>query len=172
MSAIASFLGRLMLALLFVLAGLGKIIDPGGAQQMLQNVGLQPWLATPTGIFEVVVGLCLAVGVMTRLSAILLFGFTLLATLFFHRDLADPMQQTMALKNIAIAGGLLVVFAYGQMHWSYDRMRLRRRGERDAADANARAHEAELRAAHAEGRAEGRAEAVGVPDRDGDGHPG
>lgn len=168
MSAIASFLGRLMLALLFVLAGLGKIIDPSGAQQMLQSVGLQPWLATPTGIFELVAGLCLALGVMTRLSAILLFGFTLLTTLFFHRNMIDPMQQTMALKNIAIAGGLLLVFAYGQMHWSYDRMRLRRRGEIDTADANARAHEAELRAA----RAEGRAEAVGVPDRNGDGHPG
>lgn len=168
MSAIASFLGRLMLALLFILAGLGKIIDPSGAQQMLQSVGLQSWLALPTGIFEVAAGLCLALGLMTRLSAILLCGFTLLATLFFHREVADPVQQAMALKNIAIAGGLLVVFAYGQMHWSYDRMRLRRRGEIDTADANARAHEAELRAAHAEGRAE----AIGVPDRDGDGHPG
>lgn len=168
MSAITSFLGRLMLAALFVLAGLGKIIDPTSAQQMLQGIGLQSWLALPTGIFEVLAGLFLALGIMTRLTSIVLFGFTLLVTLFFHRDLTDPLQQIMALKNIAIAGGLLVVFAYGQMHWSYDRMRLTRRGERDAAEANARAHEAELRAA----RAEGRAEAIGVPDRTGDGHPG
>ena len=63
-----------------------------------------------------------------------------------------------------------MVFAYGQMRWSYDHIRTARKGEVATAEAEARAHEAELRAA----RAEGRAEAVGAPvvDRDRDGHPG
>ena len=60
-------------------------------------------------------------------------------------------------QNIAVTGGLLMVFAYGNMRWSYDHMRARRKGEIEAAKANERAHEAELRAA----RAEGRADAVG-----------
>ncbi|MGX7951016.1 DoxX family protein [Tsuneonella sp. HG249] len=165
MSAIAAFFGRLMLAALFVLAGIPKIIDPSGAAAMLQSANLPGSLAQPAGIFEVVAGLLLALGFMTRLVSILLAGFTLLATFFFHNQFGDPLQAAMALKNVAITGGLLVVFAYGHMRWSYDHMRASRKGEVAAAKAEARAHDAELRAARAEGRAT-------VLDRDGDGHPG
>lgn len=165
MSALAAFIGRLMLAALFVLAGIPKIIDPSGAATMLQSVGLPASLGMPSGIFEVVAGLLLALGFMTRLVSILLAGFTLLTTMFFHNQFGDPLQAAMALKNVAIAGGLLVVFAYGQMRWSYDHMRTTRKGEVAAAKAEARAHEAELAAA----RAEGRASAL---DRDGDGRIG
>lgn len=168
MSAIAAFMGRLLLALLFVLAGIPKIIDPSGAAAMLQSANLPGGLAQPVGVFEVVAGLLLALGFMTRLVSILLFGFTLLTVFFFHNQFGDPMQAAQALKNVAIAGGLLMVFAYGHMYWGYDRMRAQRKGERAAAEAEARAHEAELKAA----RAEGRAEALGTPDRDGDGRVG
>ena len=159
MPAIAAFLGRLMLALLFVLSGINKIMDPSSTAQMLAAKSLPASLAMPTGIFEVVAGLFLALGIMTRLASILLAGFTLLTVFFFHNQFGDPMQASQALKNVAIAGGLLLVFAYGQMRWSYDHMRATRRGEVAAHDAEARAREAELRAA----RAEGRAEAAGVP---------
>lgn len=171
MSAIAAFVGRLMLALLFVLAGIPKIIDPNGAAAMLQAASLPPSLAQPTGIFEVVAGLLLALGFMTRLVSILLAGFTLLTVLFFHNQFGDPMQAAMALKNIAVAGGLLMVFAYGNMRWSYDHMRAARRGEIASADANARLHDAELRAARAEGRAEVAGGRTVVTDVDGDGRP-
>ncbi|MCT2559934.1 DoxX family protein [Tsuneonella sp. YG55] len=168
MSAIAAFIGRLLLALLFVLAGIPKIIDPSSAASLLEAANLPGSLAQPVGVFEVVAGLLLALGFMTRLVSILLFGFTLLTVFFFHNQFGDPLQAAQAIKNVAIAGGLLMVFAYGHMYWGYDRMRAQRKGERAAADAEARAHEAELRAA----RAEGRAEALGTRDRDGDGHPG
>lgn len=176
MSTIAAFIGRIMLAALFVFAGIPKIIDPSGAAGMLQSANLPGTLAMPTGVFEVVAGLLLALGFMTRLVSILLFGFTLLATFFFHNQFGDPLQAAMAIKNVAIAGGLLMVFAYGNMVWGYDRMRTVRKGEVATAEAEARAHEAELRAA----RAEGRAEAVittpagrePVLDRDRDGHIG
>jgi putative oxidoreductase len=173
MSAIAAFVGRLMLALLFVLSGIPKIIDPSGTAAMMQAARLPGNLAMAVGIFEVVAGLLLALGVMTRLVSILLAGFTLLTVFFIHNQFGDPMQAAQALKNIAVAGGLLMVFAYGHMYWGYDRMRAMRKGELAAADASARAHDAELRAA----RAEGRAEAVGtgagtvVTDVDGDGRP-
>lgn len=154
MSAIAAFIGRLMLAALFVLAGIPKIIDPSGAAAMLESANLPGSLAMPTGIFEVVAGLLLALGFMSRLVSILLAGFTLLTVFFFHNQFGDPMQAAQALKNIAVAGGLLMVFAYGNMRWSYDNMRARRKGEVEAAKAHERAHDAELRAARAEGRAE------------------
>lgn len=165
MPAIAAFFGRLMLAALFVLAGIPKIIDPSGAAAMLQGANLPATLALPTGVFEVAAGLLLALGFMTRFVSILLAGFTLLATFFFHNQIGDPLQAAMALKNIAIAGGLLVVFAYGQMRWSYDHMRTTRKGEVATRKAEERAHEAELAAARAEGRAS-------VLDRDGDGRIG
>jgi putative oxidoreductase len=165
MSAIAAFIGRLMLAALFVLAGIPKIIDPSGAAAMLEGVNLPGSLAMPTGVFEVVAGLLLALGFMTRIVSILLAGFTLLTVFFFHNQFGDPLQAALALKNIAVAGGLLVVFAYGQMRWSYDHMRATRKGEIAAAKAEARAHEAELRAARAEGRV------AAVTDLDGDGRP-
>ncbi len=165
MSAIAAFIGRLMIALLFILAGIPKIIDPSNTAAMLQGANLPSNLAIPTGWFEVIAGILLALGFMTRLVSILLAGFTLLATFFFHNQFGDPLQAAMALKNIAITGGLLVVFAYGHMRWSYDHMRARSKGELVAADATNRMHEAELRAARAEGQAAG----VGVAH--GDAHP-
>ena len=91
-----------------------------------------------------VLGLMLAIGLMTRIASVLLAGFCLLAAFFFHNAFGDITQLTAALKNLAIAGGLLVVFAYGQMRGSFDHMRERNR-----------ARKAELRAAHAEGKAEG-----------------
>lgn len=169
MPAIAAFIGRLMLALLFIMAGIPKIMDPSGPAAMLQSVGLPASFALPTGIFEVVAGLLLALGFMSRLVSIVLAGFTLLTVFFFHNAFADPEQGTAALKNIAIAGGLLLVFAYGQMRWSYDHMRTTRKGEIAAADATARLHEAELRAARAEGRAA--ASGAVVTDVDHDGRP-
>lgn len=170
MSAIAAFIGRILLALLFLYSGSMKLIDSAGAEGMLSQVGLPTQLALPTGIFEIVAALCLMLGLMTRLVAILLAGYVALTILFFTHDFGTFQGMIAALTHLALIGGLLVVFAYGQMRWSYDHMRARRKGEVAAAKAEERAHEAELRAA----RAEGRAEAVTSPvvDRDLDGRPG
>lgn len=154
MSHVAAFVGRILVAVLFVFSGFGKLMDLAGTDAAITAVGLPSGLALPTAILEIIAGLCLALGFMTRLAAILLAGFTLLAAFFFHNRLSDPMQQAHALKNLAIAGGLLGIFAHSQMRWSYDSMRLQRRAEVAERDAAERVHEAELRAAKAEGRAE------------------
>jgi len=168
MSMIAAIIGRLLIALMFFISGVQKLVDPGPTAQMLQSVHLPANLAIPTGVFELVAGILLGIGLMTRLVAIVLAGFTALTIFFFHNQFADPLQGTLALKNAAIIGGLLMVFAYGQMRGSYDYMRAQRK-----------IYEAELRAARAEGRAEGAttvprtvvAETPGtvVTDVDGDG---
>ncbi len=160
MSTIAAVLGRILIALIFIVSGAGKLLDPATFESMITGVGLPAGLAIPTGIFEVVAGLCLALGVMTRLTAVLLFGFVGLATLFFHNQINVPEQMVAALKNLALMGGLLLVFAHSQMWWSYDRIRLARRGELTTRSADERARDAELRAARAEGVAEALA-----PDR-------
>jgi putative oxidoreductase len=144
MSMIAALIGRILLAVIFVVSGIGKIIDPGPAAGMMASVGLPANMAMGVGIFELVAGLLLAIGLMTRLVSIVLFVYVGLTILFFHNALADPAQQVNALKNLAMMGGMLMVFAYGQMRWSYDHWRARDK-----------VHDAELRAARAEGKAEG-----------------
>lgn len=162
MSMIASVLARLMIALLFLVSGAGKVIDPRGAAQMLESANLPGTLARPTGVFEVIAALLLAVGLMTRLVSILLAAFVALTILFFHHNFADPVGLTDFLLHLALVGGLLAIFAYGQMRGSYDHMRAERR-----------VREAELRAVRAEGVAEGATTAprTVVTDVDRDGIP-
>ena len=145
MATLAAIIGRICIAVLFVLAGIGKLMDPAGtAQYITAHTTFSGQLAMPVGVFEIVAGLVLASGFMTRLAAIVLIGFTALVTLLFHNQVTDPAVAQQALKNVAIIGGLLMVFAYGQVRGSIGTWR-----ERD------RAHDAEVRAARAEGRVEG-----------------
>jgi putative oxidoreductase len=158
MSLIAAVIGRLLLAVMFIVSGLQKIVDPGPTAQLLEATNLPANLALPTGLFELVAGVLLAIGLMTRLVAVVLAAFAALTIFFFHNQFADPLQGTLALKNLAIIGGLLTVFAYGQMRGSYDYMRAQRR-----------TYKAEVRAAHAEGRAEAAAAAPHAVEVDGSG---
>lgn len=145
MATIAALIGRILLGALFVFAGLGKVMDPAGTAAYMEAESPFPGnLAFAVGVFEIVAGLILASGFMTRIASVTLIAFTALATLFFHEKVTDQTQAAMALKNLAVIGGLLMVFAYGQIRGQADLWR-----ERD------RAHDAEVKAAHAEGKAEG-----------------
>lgn len=164
MATIAAIIGRILLGALFVFSGFGKVMDPAATAAYMEAQSPIPGsFAMGVGIFEIVAGLVLASGFMTRIASALLIGFTALATLFFHEQVTDQLQAQMALKNLAIIGGLLMVFAYGQVRGSIGVWR-----ERD------RAHDAEVKAARAEGKAEAATTAPTRPalDRDGDGHPG
>lgn len=154
MNQIAALVGRLLLALLFVVSGANKLFALAATDTLIASAGLPPGLALPVALFEVIGGLAIAIGVMTRLFAVLFAGFSIVTMLLFHRDFADPLQAAMALKNLAIAGGFLCLFAHSQMRWSYEAMRIARRGEVAARSAEERAREADLRAARAEAKAE------------------
>jgi putative oxidoreductase len=69
---------------------------------------------------EVVGGLVLMLGWHTRLTAFLLAGFTILATLIFHSNLGDQTQMLFFMKNLSIAGGLLLVVSHGAGPYSID----------------------------------------------------
>lgn len=162
MSTIAAVVGRILLAIIFINSGVFKLMHVTPTEQQIVSVGLPSGLAIPVGIFELVAGLCLVFGVMTRLAAILLAGFIALTILFYHSNFTDPMQLTIALMHVAMIGGMLLVFAHSQMWWSWDRMRAVRRGEIAARQAELDARDADLRAARAEGVADGaRAAPVG-----------
>ncbi|GMR20077.1 MAG: DoxX family protein [Gammaproteobacteria bacterium] len=113
--------GRILLALIFVMAGWNKI---GGFEQTAgymasKGLPMANILLTLTIIIELGAGLMVLLGMYARWGAAALFGFTLLATLIFHNfwAIADAqqayIQSLMFMKNLAIMGGLLYVVAYG-----------------------------------------------------------
>jgi len=113
-------LGRILLALIFVLAGINKISGYAGTQGYMESMGV-PGILLPLVIgLELVGGLALMLGWHARLTAFLLAGFTLLATLIFHSNLSDHTQFLFFLKNLSITGGLLVVFSFGAGPFSID----------------------------------------------------
>lgn len=120
MTGIVQLVGRLMMALIFILAGLGKIADPAGTAGYMQSVGLPGILLWPTIALEVLGGLAIAVGYKTKYAAIALAIFSVAAAAIFHRNFADQMQMVMFLKNIAMAGGLLLLAVGGATGYSID----------------------------------------------------
>lgn len=131
-SGLFAFIGRVLLALVFVISGAMKLTDIPGTGAYMASVGMPSSLALPVALFEIIGGLMIVFGVFTRLTALAFAVFCLLTALLFHRETADPMQAAMAFKNIAIAGGFLCLFAYDQKSWSFDSYRTRKRREADA----------------------------------------
>lgn len=124
--------GRLLLALLFLPAGLMKIGGFAGTAGYIASKGLpMPALGAVIAIVvEVLGGLALLAGFGTRVAALVLAVFTVAATVIFHAYWALPaeaqmVQQLMFFKNLAVVGGLLVLAAHGAGGWSLDAKRQR-----------------------------------------------
>ena len=118
-------LGRLLIALIFVLSGLSKIAAPANTIAYIQSAGA-PFAPAAFGIaavVEVIGGLALLVGFQTRLVAAILATFTLAAAVLIHNNLADQNQMIHFMKNLAITGGLLQVVAFGAGAFSLDNRR-------------------------------------------------
>jgi len=123
MNSFIHLAGRILLAIIFILAGIGKIKDPAGTIGYMQSVGLPGILLWPTIALEVLGGLAIVIGFQTRLVAFLLAGFTVVAAVMFHNNFGDQMQMIMFLKDISIAGGLLLLVASGSTALSVDTKR-------------------------------------------------
>ncbi|MDZ7938589.1 MAG: DoxX family protein [Rhodoferax sp.] len=121
---------RVLLALLFVPAGFSKIAGFAGTAGYIGSVGLPfPELGAVIAIVvELVLGLALLVGFQTRIAALVIAVFTVAAGVFFHAYWSVPAEQVMInqimfMKNIAIAGGLLALVAFGPGALSLDAKR-------------------------------------------------
>ena len=124
---LASPLGRLFIALIFLVSGLNKISGYEGTQGYMEAMGVPGGLLPVVILTEVVLGLAVIVGYRTRLAAFGLAGFSLLSGAIFHGNFGDQMQMIMFMKNVAIAGGFLLLVANGGGAYSLDR-RLAGRG--------------------------------------------
>ena len=117
------FVGRLMIAAIFLLSAFGKIAAPGATIGYIGFSGLPfPSLAYAGAIIiEAGGGLALLAGYKTRPAALVLAGFALLTAFAFHYALGDQNQFIHFFKNVAIAGGLLQIAAFGPGAVSVDR---------------------------------------------------
>jgi putative oxidoreductase len=125
-----ALIGRILLALIFITSGFGKIAGFAGTAGYIASKGLPlaPVVAALTILIELGGGLAILFGFATRWAALALAVFTVLAGVIFHNYWAVPAEQVMMQqinfwKNIAIAGGFLMVAAYGPGAISVDAKR-------------------------------------------------
>ena len=118
-------IGRILLAVIFILSGVSKLANPAGTQGYIASVGLPlPLLAYIAAVVvEVGGGVMLLIGYRTRVAAIALALFTVAAAVFFHHAFGDQNQFIHFMKNLAITGGLLQVAGFGAGAFSLDNRR-------------------------------------------------
>jgi putative oxidoreductase len=115
-------IGRILMAAIFLLSGVGKIAAPAATIGYITAMGLPfAGLAFAGAVaVELGGGLALALGFQTRLTALALAGFSIATGLAFHHAIGDQNQMIHLLKNVAMAGGLLQVVAFGAGAYSLD----------------------------------------------------
>ncbi len=111
---------RVLLGLLFLVAGLGKLGNVEGFAGFMASGGVPAILAWPVILFEILGGLALILGFMTRPVALALAAFCLLSGVLYHFDPADQNQMTQLFKNMALAGGYIALAITGAGAWSID----------------------------------------------------
>jgi len=123
----AAPVGRVLIAILFLIAGFQKLGDIAGNAAYITSGGLPGWLIYPTILVEIGGAILVAIGYQARLAALVLAGFTLLAGLLYHlipagaaEGMAAQMQMLMFYKNLAIAGGLLMIVSMGAGAYSVE----------------------------------------------------
>lgn len=127
MSSYLSFFGRLGLALIFLVSGWGKLAGYAATQQYMESMGVPGALLPLVVSLELVGGLAILAGSLTRWAAVALALFSLSSAALFHADFADPTQATHFWKNVAIAGGFCVLAANGAGAASVDALAAKRR---------------------------------------------
>ena len=112
--------GRCMLSVLFLLSGVGKISAYAATAAYMSSVGVPSVLLPVVIATEVLGAIAIIFGWQTRVTALLLAGYALLTALVFHTNFADQIEMIMFLKNVSIAGGLLLLVANGAGELSLD----------------------------------------------------
>ena len=120
MKDVALLAGRVLLALMFVMAGWGKIGGYAGTQGYMEAMGVPGAVLPLVILLELGGGLAIVLGLFTRSLSVLLAGFTLMAAFIFHYQPAEQMQMLMFMKNLSVAGGFLALAAAGPGAFSLD----------------------------------------------------
>ena len=106
---IVEVFGRVFISLLFLIEAVRKFFDPDMSMMYMSDYGVPEILFYPSLIIELIVPILLIIGYQTRISALIMFIFTIVVTIIFHNDFGNQIQLTALLKNLSIAGGLLII---------------------------------------------------------------
>ena len=117
---LAAPVGRVLIAFMFVMSGIGKIFDYASTAGYMEAMGVPGALLPIAIIVEVLGGIAIIAGWQTRLAALALAGFCVVSAVIFHADFADQNQMISFMKNIAIAGGFLFLVAHGAGAYALD----------------------------------------------------
>lgn len=120
--ALGSLFGRVLLVLIFLNSGIGKIGNFEGTTQYMAKFGMPypSFFLFGAIVLELVGGLCAILGYYTRFGALLLLIFLVPATLIFHTDFSDRIQMIMFMKNVSMFGGCLLLLSAGPGRLSLD----------------------------------------------------
>ncbi len=126
LAKVSELAGRILLATLFLVSGLGKVGSYAATATYMSSLGVPGGLLPLVIATEVIGGLAIMMGWKTRITAFLLAGFTLLTAFVFHNNFADQVQSIMFLKNVSIAGAFLLLVGRGAGSLSIDHWLARR----------------------------------------------
>ncbi|MDC9605400.1 DoxX family protein [Xenorhabdus griffiniae] len=112
---------RILISVLFIIAGYGKLGDAyAGTQQFMEAMKVPGILLPLTILLELGGGLAVMFGLLTRTTAVFTFIFCILTALLFHSDFSNDLNLTMFLKNVSISAGYLLLAMMGPGRFSID----------------------------------------------------
>ena len=117
---IVEFIGRLLLSALFLIEGFGKISNQENVIMYMEDYGVPEILFVPATVLEILFPLLLIVGYKTKWAASVMALFTFTVAIIFHTNFSEGMQMIFFLKDIAIAGGFMIIIVYGPGKISLD----------------------------------------------------
>ena len=120
MTYIVDLIVRILISTLFLLNGIFKISNYDGTIGWMESFGMPGILLIPAIILEIAGPVLIIIGYKTKLAAGLLSLFCITTAVIFHNDFTNQMQFTSFLKNIALAGGFLILFVNGAKGYSLD----------------------------------------------------
>ena len=125
MNSFLNLAARVLISQIFIISGIGKITGYAGTQAYMAKMGVPGALLPLVILTELGGGLALLCGFQTRWVALALAGFCVVSALIFHLKPGDQMQMINFMKNLAMAGGLLMFVRYGAEAPSIDKAKLR-----------------------------------------------
>ena len=125
-AAWADLPGRLLMCVLFLISGFGKLDAVGATQGYMKAFGVPAVLIWPAATLEIVGGVLILLGLFTRPVAVVLAGWCLLTAIIFHAAFSDQNQMINFLKNLAMAGGFILLARHGARTLAVDGLLSRR----------------------------------------------
>ena len=117
---IVELVGRIFLSALFLIEGFGKISNQENVIMYMEDYGVPEILFVPATVLEILFPLLLIVGYKTKWAASVMALFTFTVAIIFHTNFSEGMQMIFFLKDLSIAGGFMIIVAYGPSKISLD----------------------------------------------------